>query len=594
VARADSPKGILSMSSYGKPQPPQLQGTQFEAGSLIFQRANLSTGYERAYPENSYSFAGPIYGSQPSVSSATSAPVYQNATQLTMAYPPNQTRPGYDDQAGPYLNVGSTPVPEITSWTPSRGTRDTKFQVYFTTLYPLMTANSPIFFLMFGQRKCQASLQKLNQAGGVCSYNITADVPPFSSTGFSAPMVSVVMFMESGDGGDVMSKVDVGTFTYVDGGEQGGSGTPQEVSRKRKISAEDAELMKSPAKRPSSQQLRPKEEFSSSYGYQSTDSNPSYSPYMQSNSYGNVAPQYGSHQSRSAGNYQGGQQSRHLAYGYPSSATASPPSLKAQSPQIGNWTGYPTVGSNIGRGGVPSNAVSRPALSSLPAPSLPANPPLIRTSTLQQTPSPASTPHGGHPGQNFNAYALYPHKAKLEIQGDLDAMAQNWTEEEFESKRRLVHFRRSQSGSTITTTFQPVSVDDRPPNSVCISCIYWEEKQECFVTSVDTIYLLEQLVAARFTVEEKNRIRRNLEGFRPLTVSKGKSDSEEFFKVIMAFPAPKPRNIEKDVKVFHWKDLASALKKIIGKYVSGRSLISVAVLTFPSLPVHLQLYRQHF
>jgi hypothetical protein len=213
---------------------------------------------------------------------------------------------------------------------------------------------------------------------------------------------------------------------------------------------------------------------------------------------------------------------------------------------------------------------------------------------LQQTPSPASTPHGGHPGQNFNAYALYPHKAKLEIQGDLDAMAQNWTEEEFESKRRLVYFRRSQSGSTITTTFQPVSVDDRPPNSVCISCIYWEEKQECFVTSVDTIYLLEQLVAARFTVEEKNRIRRNLEGFRPLTVSKGKSDSEEFFKVIMAFPAPKPRNIEKDVKVFHWKDLASALKKIIGKYVGGRSVISVAVLTFPSLPVHLQLYRQHF
>jgi hypothetical protein len=155
VARADSPKGILSMSSYGKPQPPQLQGTQFEAGSLILQLANLSTGYERAYPENPYSFAGPIYGSQPSVSSTISAPVYQNATQLTMAYPPNQTRPGYDDQAGPYLNVGSTPVPEITSWTPSRGTRDTKFQVYFTTLYPLMTANSPIFFLMFGQRKCQ-------------------------------------------------------------------------------------------------------------------------------------------------------------------------------------------------------------------------------------------------------------------------------------------------------------------------------------------------------------------------------------------------------------------------------------------------------
>jgi hypothetical protein len=99
----------------------------------------------------------------------------------------------------------------------------------------------------------------------------------------------------------------------------------------------------------------------------------------------------------------------------------------------------------------------------------------------------------------------------------------------------------------------------------------WAEKKECFITSVEIIALLEQLVAARFTVEEKNRIRRNLEGFRPLTVSKGKQDSEEFFKVIMAFPPPKPRNIEKDVKVFHWKDLTQALKKIIGKYVSQNS-----------------------
>ncbi|EHL03282.1 hypothetical protein M7I_0497 [Glarea lozoyensis 74030] len=39
----------------------------------------------------------------------------------------------------------------------------------------------------------------------------------------------------------------------------------------------------------------------------------------------------------------------------------------------------------------------------------------------------------------------------------------------------------------------------------------------------------------------------------------------------MGFPTPKPRNIEKDVKVFHWKDLAAALKKIIGKYSASPS-----------------------
>ena len=148
------------------------------------------------------------------------------------------------------------------------------------------------------------------------------------------------------------------------------------------------------------------------------------------------------------------------------------------------------------------------------------------------------------------------------------AMTQNWTSEEREARRRLVEFNRVQSGSIVTTSFKPVSPDDRTSNNACVSCIYWEERDEYFVTSVDTIALLEALVAVRFTVEEKNRIRRNLEGFKPLTVSKLKEDTDSFFKLIMSFPNPKPRNIEKDVKVFPWSILEPSLKKIFGKYVS--------------------------
>lgn len=181
---------------------------------------------------------------------------------------------------------------------------------------------------------------------------------------------------------------------------------------------------------------------------------------------------------------------------------------------------------------------------------------------------------------------MYPHKAILKINGDLDNMAEDWTEDEYDAKRRLVQFWRTQNGSTINTTFKPVAPEERQPNSICISCIWWESKKECYVTSVDTIYLLESLVALRFTVEEKNRIRRNLEGFRPMTVSKGKSDSEDFFKLIMGFPNPKPRNIEKDVKVFPWKILAHALKKIIGKYVGDSSLTA-----FHSMMVKLTLWN---
>jgi hypothetical protein len=166
--------------------------------------------------------------------------------------------------------------------------------------------------------------------------------------------------------------------------------------------------------------------------------------------------------------------------------------------------------------------------------------------------------------------------------GNLTSMAEGWTQEEWESKRRLVLFRKQQHGSVLTVTFKAVSPAERPPHSICISCIWWEEKHACYVTSVDTIHLLEQLLAApnRFGVEEKNRIRRNLEGFQPTTVSKAKAESEEFFKVIMGFGNPKPRNIEKDVKVFQWKDLAPALFKIISKY----SASTASVVTPTSSP----------
>ncbi|KAJ2963485.1 hypothetical protein NQZ79_g1568 [Umbelopsis isabellina] len=191
--------------------------------------------------------------------------------------------------------------------------------------------------------------------------------------------------------------------------------------------------------------------------------------------------------------------------------------------------------------------------------------------TQPSTSSETSAQPGPDQGGEFNPYAQLLNKANLIIDGDLDTMTQNWTEEEWNNRRRLVQFWRRQENNEITCTFAPVTQADRQPNSIVVSCIYWEDHKECFITSVDTIFLLESLIGVRFTVEEKNRIRRNLEGFRPLTVSKLKPDSAEFFKLVMSFPNPKPRNIEKDVKAFHWTTLPLALKKIIGKYTASYS-----------------------
>jgi hypothetical protein len=317
-----------------------------------------------------------------------------------------------------------------------------------------------------------------------------------------------------------------------------------------------------PAKRPSTQQLQIKGDEYSGISYMPGGTSP-YPPFVptpasSTTTYSGIrlsrAPTQSSY-------HQMASPRQHVPQ-YSISSTASAPSINAPSPHTPSWSpSFATV--NKG-----ARSLKTPATRPPQSPTKTANPTLIRTSTLQHSPSSNSSVPVAQSTQTFNPYAMYPHKAQLKLNGDLDTMAEDWGMDEWGAKRRLVEFSRRQTGSTVHAEFKPIAPEERAPQSICISCIWWEEKNECYVTSVDTIYLLESLVAVRFTVEEKNRIRRNLEGFRPLTVSKAKPESEEFFKVIMGFPSPKPRNIEKDVKVFPWKILGHALKKIIDKYVS--------------------------
>ncbi|KAJ2347500.1 hypothetical protein GGF43_004745, partial [Coemansia sp. RSA 2618] len=204
-------------------------------------------------------------------------------------------------------------------------------------------------------------------------------------------------------------------------------------------------------------------------------------------------------------------------------------------------------------------------------------------SAMTSTPYQNMSTGGTMPMLEYNSYASLLNKANLMFDNNLDSMTVDWAFEERECRRRLVQFWRRHENNNIFCTFKAVAAADRVPNSIVVSCIYWEERQDFFITSVDCIYLLESLIAVRFTVEEKNRIRRNLEGFRPLTVSKCKAESADFFKLIMSFPNPKPRNIEKDVKVFPWRILPLALKKIIGKYTASYSSTAGAALdAFPA------------
>ncbi|KAB2572510.1 hypothetical protein BFW01_g8998 [Lasiodiplodia theobromae] len=554
---------LLSMSGYEKTQEP-----------YGFDYAATRPNQEQSYP----GYAQPSFPSQ--YPSAQARPSHGPSTSEQMPFISASQLEARDvayqaSYPASYIDTRSRPFPEITSYSPSKAPHGTKLLISIRTTYDLATQPNVFFSVMFGTKRSDANWQKLERNNPpYFQYAIAAEIPPFDpTTSYIDGQVPILLNVDD-EYGQSLGVVEVGDFTYEDAAnyQSYSASSPTDVSRKRKISAESTDYMRSPPKRTSSQQFVSHRTSRAPSVYSNTpNSDP---PYLQTNSatsyaypssYDRTQPQ-----SRSYGSQYQQPQAQKLSY-----HQYSPGLSVVQGPvKSSSYASYGSPGQSLRS---PSTIYSNQMLGrsqTMPSPSSLANPPLIRTSTLQ--------PSGGVPGasQAFNPYAMYPNsKATLKIEGELDTMAEDWSREEWEAKRRLVQFRRSQTGSTITTSFKSVAPEDRTPHSICISCIWWEEKQECFVTSVDTIYLLESLVAVRFTVEEKNRIRRNLEGFRPLTVSKAKPESEEFFKVIMGFPNPKPRNIEKDVKVFPWKILAHALKKIIGKYSASYSSTAGALPT---------------
>ncbi|KAH8699219.1 transcriptional regulator medusa [Talaromyces proteolyticus] len=472
-------------------------------------------------PDNAFAYSQGLYMTQVY---APSQEDLGSPDTDSLQYPPPHGYAGstFEEAHSPLFDSVATTSPEVVSFSPHRGSENSEVCVRVLSPFDLHSTARAIF-ISFGSRQCECSVNVLSNQPSF-SYDFLAKVPTFALTMSPSFDVSLHLVIDiPAASGPIM--LQVGVFTYEQYLQ------PRiDDSKKRSLSAFSENTALRPAKRHSAHEMETKPE------HHTHARSASYSPFMHTPATTSTLP---------------GHSSPSLAYDFLAPPTqVSYTSLQAVPPVNTAWS--PSMSTT----NTPAPAVAISTQDQTPT--------LIRTSTLQQG-------HGLGSSPAFNPYAMYPSKAVLKLNGDLDAMATGWSDEEKVTQRRLVQFTRSQSGSTIHADFKPISPQERAPNSICISCIAWEGKNECFVTSVDTIYLLESLVAVRFTVEEKNRIRRNLEGFRPLTVSKTKADSEEFFKVIMGFPAPKPRNIEKDVKVFPWKILSLALKKIIGKYSASYS-----------------------
>lgn len=560
------------MSGY-KAQAPQLHGMYGMPMRQIPSLDSAASGPDRvasrrlteaACSLGDAGYADSPYSQYSSQSFSTQQTENAAASQLNqMAFAANSSA------TGQYLPPQTTPGVgvNVLSCQPVVGYVGTKVTLKATSEQDLldhsMPGSVPFVSIMFGSQRCTAQISKEGRtASGLRTYIITADAPEFSKTNCTSLSNIPLTLVLEGSRGEEVGRVDrAGVFSYqAHNSPSSGRGGSVGVGVPGDSSPPDlgSPKTRSPARHrasPPHQSLDTRLKLDSPITH-----NHSLSGATPTSTYGfppSIATVDASAQpseflaAATTGSY--GQTHNAMLSSYRSSshtdpyARATPPMLRTPHTGTGWMFGSHLDSLRNPMPGLAHPTVLRPALE------------FKRTSHL-------TTDRNGN-GYSYGS-GVYHQKAALSLTANLESMAENWTPEEWEKKRRIVMFKKQQDGNVARVSFKPVSEAERPPNSICISCIWWEEKGACFVTSVDTIHLLEQLLRApnRFPVDEKNRIRRNLEQFKPLTVSKGKPESEKFFSIIMGFGNPKPRNIEKDVKVFKWSDLTPALVKIFGKY----------------------------
>lgn len=157
----------------------------------------------------------------------------------------------------------------------------------------------------------------------------------------------------------------------------------------------------------------------------------------------------------------------------------------------------------------------------------------------------------------------------LEFMTSLEDMCQSWDSDELCANRRLVKFTILREGSHIMLHTERISQDDySPDNDIVISCIRHEETASFHVTSVDVLSLFQAICGQKLSVKEKTRLRRNIQCFSPIRLSKTDCEYTSFYYLIMEMSNPKPRTIDKKLKVFNWCVLKEMLDKMLSKFVS--------------------------
>lgn len=496
------------------------------------------------------------------------------------ASPIYQPRATFEATSSAYGDFERPKTQQVSSPNPQRGSKGALVSIQLDSSRDLLSPTPLNATLMFGKRSVSADLTRLEaREQDMCyRYLVSGTAPSFSETDSSSLKIALRLQLHEQSGLDA-GLVDVGEWLYEDGKQSEHCSSPQVISRKRKVTDEPSDTLRSTKRVGPSEQPTIESQDYVPYAYPSASLAYPQSLHNIVSTMDRKYTAYGRSQLQQSLQPESDAMGSQVLIG---GASTSQSQMRPPMGQTSSWNSSYGAGFSFGRKSQPNAAPSFQISSKIS--SSPANPRLIR-STLVQHPCAGTTSAGSSSDGSLNPYTLYPSRAVLEIRGDLEAMQTNWTPEECAAQRRIVRFWREQNGTTVNAYFKPVRTNEQPlpheTNERRISCIYWEERDKYYITSVDTISLLESLVDLGFGIDEKNRIRRNLEGYKPCTVSKGKPESERFFKLIMGFSNPKPRIIEKDVKVFDWSILEQALQKVFSKYVCRLSLIEDACNTDP-------------
>ncbi|KAB8227282.1 uncharacterized protein BDW43DRAFT_294515 [Aspergillus alliaceus] len=148
----------------------------------------------------------------------------------------------------------------------------------------------------------------------------------------------------------------------------------------------------------------------------------------------------------------------------------------------------------------------------------------------------------------------------------ISSMTRDWSANEINYSRRVVYVSEVVQENTRKVVLSPITQDKWRPNTKCISCIYWREQHEHYITSVDVLLLLEVVSGLSFAAADRIRIRRTLERFKPITINRKERDSwtDEISRLILNLPAPKPMIIQKSTKIFKWRTLETILSRVVG------------------------------